>query len=116
MGSAVRRGEVRWYEFRGPDARRPVLILTRTTALRFLSSVTVAPLTSTIRDIPSEVILTPEEDGVDVLCAVNLDNIQTIPKDRFGSLMTTLKDDTLQEVEQALCFALGVDRLLNLAN
>ncbi|MDE3035942.1 MAG: type II toxin-antitoxin system PemK/MazF family toxin, partial [Nitrospirota bacterium] len=53
----MRRGEVRWYKFSHPDKRRPVVILTRDSALAFLGEVTVAPVTGTIRDIPSEVPL-----------------------------------------------------------
>ena len=116
MRQTMRRGEVRWYEFAAPDKRRPVLILTRTSALRFLTGVTVAPLTSTIRSIPSEVLLTPAEDSVLNLCAVNLDNIQTVQKAQLGSLLTTLSTLRMREVEQALCFALGMDRLLTLGN
>jgi mRNA interferase MazF len=112
----MRRGEVRWYEFAAPDKRRPVLILTRTSALRFLKGVTVAPITSTIRSIPSEVLLTPADDGVLNECAVNLDNIQTVPKGEVGALLTTLSTLRMREVEQALCFALGMDRLLTLGN
>ena len=54
----MRRGEVRWYVFARPDKRRPVLLLTRDSALELLGEVTVAPITSTIREIPSEVQLT----------------------------------------------------------
>jgi mRNA interferase MazF len=114
MRQTIKRGEVRWYEFAAPDKRRPVLILTRTSALRFLTGITVAPLTSTIRSIPSEVLLTPEDDGVINTCVVNLDNIQTIQKAQIGTLLTTLSPRRMREVEQALCFALGMDRLLSL--
>lgn len=106
----MKRGEVRWYTFRTPDKRRPVLILTRSSAISFLNGVTVAPITSTVRDIPSEALLTPEEDGVPALCAVNLDNLQTVQKNQFGALITTLSSWRMAEVEQALCFALGVSR------
>lgn len=54
----MRRGEVRWYTFARPDKRRPVLILTGDSALEFLGEVTLAPITSTIREIDSEVLLT----------------------------------------------------------
>ena len=110
----MKRGKVRRYDFAAPDKCRPVLILTRTSALRFLTGITVAPITSTIRTIPSEVLLTPEEDGVLELCAVNLDNIQTVPKAQLGALLTTLSLARMGEVEEALCFALGMDALLNL--
>ena len=106
----MKRGEVRWYTFRGPDKRRPVLILTRNSAIPFLGGVTVAPVTTTIRDIPSEALLTPEEDGVPALCAVNLDNLQTVQKSQVGALITTLPSWRMTELELALCFALGVDR------
>ena len=53
----MRRGEVRWYRFSAPDKRRPVLVLTRDSAIEYLREVTIAPITSTIRDIPSEVAL-----------------------------------------------------------
>ncbi len=48
-------GEVCWYTFKSPDKRRPVLILTRNSAIGFLNALTIVPLTSTIRDIPTEV-------------------------------------------------------------
>src|SRR5713226_3767444 len=103
----MKRGEVRWYVFSRPDKRRPVLILTRTSALEFLHEVTVAPITSTIRDIPSEVVLTPA-DGVPRACAVNLDHIQTVPRARVGSLITTLPATRMSEVRSAAVFALGL--------
>ena len=53
----MKRGEIRWYKFAHPDKKRPVLILTRDSILEYLGEVTVAPVTSTIRDIPSEVAL-----------------------------------------------------------
>lgn len=45
----MRRGEVRWYKFRQPDKKRPVVILTRVSALEFLGEVTIAPVTTRIR-------------------------------------------------------------------
>ena len=81
----MRRGEVRWYTFKSPDKRRPVVILTRDSVISFLTGITVAPITSTVRDIPSEVYLTPDEDGVHSPSAVNLDNIQTVDKTKTGN-------------------------------
>jgi mRNA interferase MazF len=101
----LRRGEVRWYKFRQPDKKRPVVILTRDSALDFLGEVTVAPITSTIRDIPSEVVLTTG-DGMSRDCAVNLDHLQTVPKGKIGSLVTTLSREKLHRVGEALSFAL----------
>ncbi|MEA3336019.1 MAG: type II toxin-antitoxin system PemK/MazF family toxin [Chloroflexota bacterium] len=104
----MRRGDIRWYTFREPDKRRPVLVLTRNSAIPYLTSITVAPLTTTIRDIPSEVFLLPEEDGVGSPCAVNLDNVQTISKHKIGLLLTVLSTSRMTEVDDALAFALGM--------
>jgi len=102
----MKRGEVRWYKFQRPDKHRPVVILTRDSALEFLGEVTVAPITSTIRDIPTEVLLT-KEDGMIRDCAVNLDHIQTVSKGKIGSLITTLSLTKILELRAALLFALG---------
>ncbi len=102
----VRRGEVRWYRFDKPDKRRPVLIFTRDSALEFLGEVTVAPVTSTIRGIPSEILLT-EADGMPRECAVNLDHVQTVSKARIGSLITTVGSRRMAELRSAVLFALG---------
>jgi len=105
----MQHGEIRWYRFQRPDRKRPVLILTRQSALGFLGEVTVAPLTSTIRGIPSELALT-EADGVPHDCAINLDHVQTVPIARIGSLIATLPSERMGEVRSALLFALGFDR------
>ncbi len=102
----MKRGEVRWYKFAKPDKNRPVVVLTRNSALEFLGEVTVAPITSTIRDIPTEILLT-KEDGMLRECAVNLDHIQTVSKGKIGSLITTLSSTKMTELRSALLFALG---------
>jgi mRNA interferase MazF len=102
----MKRGEVRWYKFARPDKNRPVVILTRDSAIDFLGEVTVAPITSTIRDIPTEVLLT-KEDGMPRDCALNLDHIQTVSKGKIGPLITTLSSRKLTELRSGLLFALG---------
>lgn len=109
MAGVIRREELRWYRFRQPDKKRPVLILTRQSALGFLDGVTIAPVTSTIREIPSEVALT-EADGVPRACAVNLDHVQTVSAARIGTLITTLSADRMHGVRTALLFAFGFNR------
>ncbi|MEM7481811.1 MAG: type II toxin-antitoxin system PemK/MazF family toxin [Acidobacteriota bacterium] len=104
----IQRGEVRWFKFRRSDKRRPVLILTRDSALEFLGQVTVAPITSTIRDIPTEVPLGPE-DGLPRDCVANLDHVQTVARGQLGALITHLPGTKLARVRQALLFALGFD-------
>jgi len=92
--------------FSRPDKKRPVLILTRDSAVEFLGEVTVAPITSTIRDIPSEVLLT-KADGMPRDCAVNLDHLQTVAKGKIGSLITTLSASKMDQMRPSLLFALG---------
>lgn len=106
MAGLMQRGEIRWYRFRRPDKKRPVVLLTRDSALEFLGEVTVAPITSTIREIPSEVILGPV-DGMPRECVVNLDHVQTISRGNLGPLITTVSLEKLAEIRQALLFALG---------
>lgn len=103
----MRRGEIRWYNFKAPDKRRPVLILTRDSISEYLGEVTVAPITSTIRDIPSEVFLS-KHDGMPMDCAVNFDHIQTVSKSKLGSLIMALSEDKMQDVRNAILFALNL--------
>lgn len=109
MGGVIRRGEVRWYKFRRPDKKRPVVVLTRDSALEFLGEVTVAPITSTVREIPTEVPL-GRADGLQRDCAVNLDHVQTVSRSQLGALITTLPERRLGEIRRALLFALGFER------
>lgn len=66
-----------------------MLILTRDSAIGILNSVTIAPITSTIRSIPTEVVLT-EADGLPNTCAANFDNLQTVPKSQIGNRIAHL--------------------------
>jgi mRNA interferase MazF len=102
----MKRGEVRWYRFSQPGKRRPIVILTRDSALDFLGEITIAPITSIIRTIPSEVPLA-ESDGMPQECVVNLDHVQTVSKGKIGSLVTTLTPRKMAELRSALLFALG---------
>lgn len=103
----MKRGEIRWYKFRAPDKKRPVLILTRNSILEYLGEITVAPITSTVRDIPSEVFLSREE-GLLKDCAVNFDHIQTVSKGKIGALIATLSPEKLKQVRKAIRFALDL--------
>ena len=103
----MKRGEIRWYKFKAPDKQRPILILTRDSILEYLSEVTVAPITSTIREIPSEVSLS-KEYGMPRDCAINCDHIQTVSKAKIGSLIATLSEQKLGDVREAITFALNL--------
>ena len=103
----MKRGEVRWYKFSHPDKKRPVLILTRNSILEYLGEVTIAPITTTVRDIPSEVFLS-KTDGMPRECAINCDHLQSVSKGKIGSLVTTLAPVKLKKVGQAVLFALDI--------
>ena len=103
----MRRGEIRWYKFAKPDKKRPVVILTRDSVLQYLGEVTIAPITGTVRDIPSEVALS-RHDGVRHDCAINCDHLQTVSKGKIGALITTLSTAKLGAVSRAVRFALNV--------
>ena len=104
----MNRGDVCWYTFKTPDKKRPVLILTRDSAIAVLNSVTVAPITSTIRSIPTEVVLT-KADGLPTSCAANFDNLQTVPKANIGDRIARLTMQKMKEAGAATSFALGFD-------
>ena len=108
MAGGIERGEIRLYRFPTPDKQRPVLVLTRASALRHLSRVTVAPITSTVRGVPSEVALGPE-DGMKVACAVNLHNVVTVAQAGMGRRLAQLGGSRMREVCAALAFALGCE-------
>ena len=108
MAGGVARGDVRLFRFALPDKRRPVVVLTRESAIRYLSSVTVAPITSTIRGVPSEVLL-DEEDGMKGRCAINLHNAVTVSQGRLGKRVARLSPGRMSQVCLALRFSLGCD-------
>lgn len=103
----MKRGEVWWCELPAPDGRRPVLVLTRDSAIGFLNSVTVAPLTTTVRPSPTFVPLSIT-DGLFADCAVNCDRILTIPKRLLAERITALRDERIEDVRAAVQFALGL--------
>ena len=103
----MKHGEIRWYKFLAPDKKRPVLILTRDSVLKYLGEVTIAPITTTVRDIPSEVFLSTV-DGMPHDCAVNCDHLQTVSKGKTGKLITSLPRTKMVEVGQAIRFALDI--------
>lgn len=104
----IARGEIWQFAFPKPDRRRPVLVLTRQEILSHLSSVTVAPITRTIRGIPSEVLI-GMESGLKERSAVNLDNVATVPKAGLRAFVGNVSEAVLEDVKQALLFALGFD-------
>ena len=100
-------GEIRWYKFLAPDKKRPILILTRDSVLEYLGEVTIAPITTTVRNIPSEVFLSTI-DGMPQDCAVNCDHLQTVSKGKIGALIASLSRTKMLEVGRAIRFALDI--------
>lgn len=103
----MKHGEIRWYAFARPDKKRPVLILTRDSAMKYLGEVTIAPVTSTVRNIPTEVFLS-KGDGMPLDCAINCDHLQTVSKGKIGSLITSLPRAKMIDVGRAIRFALDI--------
>ncbi len=102
----MRRGEVRWYTFRLPDKRRPVMILTRNEVIGSLNELIVVPATRTVRGLATEVILT-YDDGMPVTCALNFDHISLAQQDRLGPALCNLPEGRWHEVQNALLLACG---------
>ena len=101
-----RRGEIWQYRFRAPDKRRPVVVLTRQEVVPLLGTVTVAPITSTIRGLPSEVVVGTEE-GLRHDSAVNLDHVQTVEQRLLHSFVGALSETKMRKVCRALALATG---------
>jgi mRNA interferase MazF len=103
----MKRGEIWWAELLSPAGRRPVLLLSRDEAYMVRELVTVAPVTTRIRTIPTEVPLSIE-DGFPKSCIVNLDTITTIAKSSLSDRLVSLSVEKMSAVEIALHFALGM--------
>jgi mRNA interferase MazF len=108
VAGTIARGDVRLYRFVPPDKQRPVVVLTHEGAIAYLSTVTVAPVTSTIRGVPSEVVL-DEADGMKKPCAVNLHNLVTVSQQRLGKRVARVSDVRMGEICAAVRFSLGCD-------
>ncbi|HSV06341.1 MAG TPA: type II toxin-antitoxin system PemK/MazF family toxin [Candidatus Binatus sp.] len=105
----MRRGELWWADLPRPAGRRPVVLLSRNEAYAVRELVTVAPVTTRIRRIPTEVRLGREE-GLDRRCVVNLDTITTIPKATLTERIAALTPAKVSVLDAALRFALGLRR------
>lgn len=106
MARRVARGEVWLYRFARPDKRRPVVVVGRSDALAAMRTALVAPITSTIRDLPSQVRLGVEQ-GMKGPCAVTLDHVQTVDQDALVRYVTTLGPEVMAAICRALSVAAG---------
>jgi mRNA interferase MazF len=103
----VRRGDVYWADLPGAAARRPVVIVSRSEAVRVRSLVTVAPVTRTIRSLDSELPLGPDQ-GLRTRCVANCDSLRTVSKRRLKRRIGSLDQRALVRLDRALRFALGI--------
>jgi len=102
----VARGEIWMFSFPKPDKKRPVLVLTRQDMIGRLHTVTVAPITSTIRGAPSEVVVGPES-GLKQPSAVNLHHLATVPRAGLRSFVGVVSKEGMEQIRDSLLFALG---------
>lgn len=104
----MKRGEIWWAELPKPSGKRPVLLLSRDTAIQVREVATVAQVTTAIRHIPVEVHL-GKLDGMPKKCVVNLDVLTTIPKGLLTAKICELRPEKIKTVEIAVKFALGLE-------
>ena len=104
----MNRGEIWFYEFKKPDKPRPVLVLTRQEIIPYLNTVTVVPITRTVRGVASELPLGPEE-GLKEVCAANLHHLNTVPKAALKKFVGTLSLEKMIELKESLLYALGFE-------
>ena len=109
MTAAPLRGEVWWCEL--PEiGRRPVVVLSRDAAISRLRRALVAPCTTTIRSLPSEVLLEPGEDPVPRRSAVNLDSVESVSVAVLVERLGRLADARMRAICDALAIAVACER------
>ena len=108
MARGIAWGDIRLITFDRPDKTRPALVLTRTVAIGFLNTLTVAPITKTIRDVPTELLL-GEREGLKTPSVAKLDALQTVSKTRVGRYLGCVDPAQRGAIRRALLFALDLD-------
>ena len=108
----MKQYEIWWADLPRPAGRRPVLLLSRNDSYSYLNKFIAAEITTTIRNIPVEVML-GQNDGVSNRCVVNCDNLRTISKDVLHERIGRLRPGRISEVKRAVGYALGWEELIN---
>lgn len=90
------------------DKTRPALVLTRQAARAAMTKVTVAPITSTVKGLSSEVLVGPD-NGLDHDCAVSLDNVITVPVGLLGRTVGYLSTEQEAQLARAVVLAYDLD-------
>lgn len=109
----LKQFDVWWADLREPAGRRPVLLLSRNDAYSYLNKFIVAEITSTVRDIASEVLL-GEAEGLSRVCAANCDNLRVVARDCLAQKAGSLGPARWVEVKRAVGAALGWRELTDL--
>lgn len=109
MARGVKRGDIWLYAFAKPDKKRPVLVISRQGVIPLLRTVMVAPITSAIHGVPSEVLVGTVH-GLKHESAVNLDHVQTVDRSRLTQFIGHVGDEVMAEVCRALAAATGCPR------
>lgn len=104
----VSRGEVWLYRFGSPDKKRPVVVLTRQEVIGLIGTVMVAPVTSTMRGLPSEIAVGVAE-GLKHESAINLDHVQTVEQARLVGYVGHIEPNKMRQVCRALAVAVGCE-------
>lgn len=107
----MKRGEVRWTNLPAPISRRPAVVLSRNSTLGVLNTVTVAPVTTQLRELRSRVYL-DEDDGLPKPCNATLHDIVTVRKEALQELITVLSQERIEEIEAAISYALGFGEIV----
>lgn len=108
MTALPARGEVWWCEV--PEAgRRPVVVLSRDSAIPRLQRALIGPCTTTIRGLPSEVLLEPGDDPVPRASVVNLDSVESVSVATLVDRLGRLSDDRVRQICAALAVATGCE-------
>ena len=103
----MKRGEVWWANLPSPAGKRPVALVSRDEAYKVRDLITIAPVTTHIRGIPTEVELNTK-DGLPRRCVVNCDSLTTIPKTWLENRITVLNPVKVREVDAGIKFALDL--------
>ena len=104
----LKRGDIRWYRFTSPDKRRPVLILGQETILKSANDIPVIPLSTQIRGLPWEVLLSPEE-GFQVPSVLKPEWIRGVPVNEIGPWICSFPAQRWDDVRAAVLRVLGLD-------
>jgi mRNA interferase MazF len=104
----IQRGDIRWFRFSSPDKRRPVVVLGRDDVLPSLAQVPVVPLSTQIRNLPWELVLTAE-DGVPESCVAKVEWIRIVERRLLGNRIASFPEHRWSELRASLLCVLGLD-------